>query len=351
MKTSDTSIKSIKEFGTAVVVGRWQLPHHGHTCLFNKGLAIADRLIVVIGSSFRSRDTRQPFNADERKEMILASISPVDRDRVVFVPVRDYYDDERWNKVVRKLVAAEVSRTEKIALVGFVKDETTYYLDNFPEWAKVNVPPTVDVDATSLRNAYLGEADMPAKLAVLRPYVSAEVLSYLQVWANLPAYARLVKEQTAVVAYRKRWNAPWYQTADALVRVGDYVLLIQRGGEIGYGLWALPGGFVNPYEMFKAAALRELKEETGFSRLLSTMTAALKGQATFEHPLRSPRGRIVTNTYYFVFGAGPLPEVHPGDDAMAVKWVHISELPSYEGLLFEDHGPQLDSFVGMFPEI
>lgn len=349
-KTGSSDAIPTTRFDTAIVVGRWQLPHVGHGCLFVKGLAIADRLIVVVGSAFRSRDTRQPFNAQERQEMILAAIAPEDRCRVNFLPVRDYYNDERWNKAVQAGVEHLLSRTEKVALVGFKKDDTSYYLDNFPGWVSVPVEPLIDIDATSLRNAFFGETDMAAKLAVLRPYVSPGVIEYLQTWANLPAYALLVKEQTAVVAYRKRWPAPWYMTADALVRVGDYVLLVQRGGEIGYGLWALPGGFVNPNEMFFPAALRELKEETGFSKLLSTMKAALKSSATFEHPLRSPRGRIATNTYYFAFAEGPLPEVIASDDAMAVKWVHIyNELPSYIGRLFEDHDVQLDHFVGLYP--
>ena len=40
-------------------------------------------------------------------------------------------------------------------------------------------------------------------------------------------------------------------------------LLIRRATETGYGLWSLPGGFVDRGEAVEAAAAREAHEETG----------------------------------------------------------------------------------------
>ena len=90
------------------------------------------------------------------------------------------------------------------------------------------------------------------------------------------AYRQVVAEHKAVVAYRAKYTAPFYLTADSVVTHRASVLLIKRGGNIGKGLWALPGGFLEPREQFYAAALRELAEETGYRALPSQMKAACK---------------------------------------------------------------------------
>ena len=41
------------------------------------------------------------------------------------------------------------------------------------------------------------------------------------------------------------------------------VLMIRRGTDTGYGLWSLPGGFVDRGEVVETAAAREAWEETG----------------------------------------------------------------------------------------
>ena len=55
-----------------------------------------------------------------------------------------------------------------------------------------------------------------------------------------------------MAAYKARWRtapyAPIFCTVDALVQTGGHVLLVRRGGYPGKGLWALPGGFLEPRE-------------------------------------------------------------------------------------------------------
>jgi 8-oxo-dGTP diphosphatase len=133
---------------------------------------------------------------------------------------------------------------------------------------------------------------------------------------------------------RKRRPSPRAAAADPAVRVavdcvvfgldderGLEVLLIRRGLPPFLGRWALPGGFLRPTETLDEAALRELVEETGLSRVY------LEQLYTFSEIERDPRGRVVSVAYYAL--------VRPSDhaaqadtDASDVAWHPVAGLPS-----------------------
>ncbi len=108
---------------------------------------------------------------------------------------------------------------------------------------------------------------------------------------------------------------PVFVTVDALLRCQGRVLLIRRGHAPGKGLWALPGGFVEPNDTLWQSCLRELQEETHCTLPEERLRAALRGQQVFDHPQRSLRGRVITQAYFIDLGNDTLPEVLGGDDA------------------------------------
>lgn len=60
----------MKKFKLGFIVGRFQMLHKGHEQLINEGLERCERFVVLLGNSEESRTEKNPFNFEERKEMI-----------------------------------------------------------------------------------------------------------------------------------------------------------------------------------------------------------------------------------------------------------------------------------------
>ncbi len=101
---------------------------------------------------------------------------------------------------------------------------------------------------------------------------------------------------------------------------GLKVLLIERGQEPFAGRWALPGGFVRLDETLDQAALRELREETGLSRVF------LEQLYTVGDLGRDPRERVVTVTYYALVRLSDH-QVQAATDASNAAWYPVDKRP------------------------
>lgn len=110
------------------------------------------------------------------------------------------------------------------------------------------------------------------------------------------------------------------------------VLLVKRRLAPHQGMWAIPGGFIGMDESLEAAALRELKDETGVENVY------LEQLYTFGDPHRDPRTRVITVTYFALVEAGQLKPLRPGSDASEADWFSMYRLPE----LAFDHRQILD---------
>ncbi len=328
---------------TAVLIGRFQPFHNGHLALLEQALEAAQQVIVVLGSAHQARSPKNPWVWEERRKMIDDCLPTRIKGRVQFVPIRDYYDMQRWVEEVRKWVGALVPLGADIGLIRYAKDDSSSYLNHFPGWKTIDLPRQGDVDATPLRTLYWNtDAQPDAEVyAALADAIPAPVVQWLQTWQATPAYAAVREEAQALAAYRATWGcaafAPVFVTVDALVLCAGHVLLVQRGHSPGKGLLALPGGFLEPRDTLEQSAQRELQEETGLTLSAADWQAALQGVQVFDHPDRSQRGRTVTHVYVLHLPGDTLPVVNGGDDAAAADWVSVKELWELEPQFFEDH--------------
>ena len=87
-----------------LLIGRFQPFHLGHLDAVLFGLARTENLFICIGSSNKSNERKNPFSAEERREMILTAIEPSIADRIKIFDVPDVGDHEKWTFEIDKTV-------------------------------------------------------------------------------------------------------------------------------------------------------------------------------------------------------------------------------------------------------
>lgn len=344
-----------RKFNYLVFIGRFEPFHIGHQEVIRSALQMADHVIVLVGSSFQPRTEKNPWTFPEREDMIRGSFGS-DNARISVMPLRDKkYNDQKWaagvqaqvNEAIRRsIVNNDRSEPEKltVGIIGHSKDESSYYLKMFPQWGQpVEHQMNERVSATDIRDLIFSGSS-PKFLAGVLP---DNVFSKVQWFMDTPEYTLLKAEYDMVRKYKESWKAapypPTFVTTDAIVIQSGHVLLIQRAAAPGYGLWALPGGFLNQNEYIIDGMLRELREETKLKVPAPVLKGSIKGEKVFDLPGRSSRGRTITHAFFIELPPGPLPVVKGSDDAMAAKWVPFSEVR--EDQMFEDHFHILDHFI------
>ena len=115
--------------------------------------------------------------------------------------------------------------------------------------------------------------------------------------------------------------------ASAAVFRGSTVLLVQRGKGALRDLWSLPGGHIEPGETARAAAVREVAEET-------SVEAEIAGLVDVHDViLRGGDGALIAHYSIAVFcGRWLAGEPKPGADEIAARFVpieHIGDVGPY----------------------
>ena len=139
-----------------ILVGRFQPFHLGHLSAVRDASREVDELIIVIGSSQKSHEFRNPFTAGERIEMIRETLimeQEIDEHRIMLIPVPDTDIHQLWTHQIDLLVP----RYDRV----FTNDPFTTYL--FTERGVSIVQPRLhrrrDLSATKVRRWMIMDRD------------------------------------------------------------------------------------------------------------------------------------------------------------------------------------------------
>lgn len=192
MSVTDEFIKSenliMYKFDYLVFIGRFQPFHLAHMQTIEIALQQSQYVVLALGSAQMERNTKNPFLAIEREQMILSNFSLDEQKRIKFVHVVDVYNDKKWVKQVKSLVNGVIEPNSKVGLIGHFKDESSYYLKLFPEWIMVELDSLKDsISATPMREAYYrGE--------IQTEFFPIGTIRFLDEFKNTEVYAELQRK-------------------------------------------------------------------------------------------------------------------------------------------------------------
>ncbi|SRR5216683_769833 len=128
----DKQVKPKKEIiPYSVFVGRFQPLHLGHLTLIRKELRDCQRLFIIIGSTQEARTMLNPWNANERIDMINKNLTVQQREHIFYLTERDHPVDMVWARCVQEGVNDQLGgmgvnwRSTKVRLIG-VQEESRY---------------------------------------------------------------------------------------------------------------------------------------------------------------------------------------------------------------------------------
>ena len=370
--------RAIASNDVTVYIGRFNPFHNGHAHVLQQALETSKLVIVLVGSSGAARNTKNPLTFDERMGMIQNWYHDIGSpSQLVIRPVRDYpYNDALWIRSVQHTVKQAIKKhclqnhqiLTDIRITGSDRDESTWYLNAFPQWKQALVEPfrqdeTLNVSATQIRDWLFSKDYDLEKAGQMSRMMPASTMRFLNAFSETEAYQELCFEHEFIKKYKSAWASapyePTFVTTDAVVIQSGHILVVERGNMPGRGLWALPGGFLNQKERLRQGAIRELVEETGIRLAEGKKTkelteqilnGSIRDKETFDHPERSLRGRTITTAYLFrLDDTKPLPKVKGmnvpayeanGQEIVETRnafWLPIDEALERTSMWFEDH--------------
>lgn len=348
--TTDGMGKTDFQYDLMVFIGRMQPFHNGHLMVVKQALKKGRYAVILLGSALIARNPYNPFSFKEREMMIRSCFSVEENARLIIRPLMDRYNDTSWgtqvHELVNEVVVTKNLSEEKICLIGHNKDDSSYYLAMFPEWASMDVTFYMGLSATDIRDAmYLNGM---AGLQKFKDNLPNSVFNYLGLFLDSPDYQWLLAEYQDYLKTHKENNSrrAFINTSDAVVTQSNHLLVVVRAKRPGLGLLSLPGGILKDNMGFLDTVVSALVDDHGLLVSQDCPRATAREQIKayagnsmiFDHPYRSCRGRLISRVYRFDMKNSPLGLPNLKKAPMGKpQWLQIAKLKTMSELFVEDH--------------
>jgi len=331
-----------------VMIGRFEGYHSGHHAHLVRASKENDQVIVLVGSSNSRISIKNPFNAIDRAILIYQNLEAdpeVEKEcyfKFAYLPDNPL-DNDVWAQTVRQTVEPYI-QGGVVTLYGCNKDESTFYLDMFPEWQQSFTDKGDGFDATELRKAWFESHQTGWGLGkfVSSGHISAvthDWLSTRKFDPNLQGEWEYYKRESEMFASYPFPETLTFCCADAVIKWKDEILFIIRARNPGKDCLALPGGFKNRDESFFDAAMRECYEETRINIPPKALKQCFVWMNFYDDPHRSLG--IPRCTLAVLFDVTEMfetrPEIYPADDAAGYKWIKENQIDDYARNIYDDH--------------
>lgn len=364
-------------YDICVFAGRMRPPTAAHLANIRAGLTAAQYTFVVVGSTNEATHFKNPHTFEEVSQMIRASLTPAENDRVFIFGAEDRENNLVWVRDVQRIVHAQAKRMSlgeqpRIALVGYAKDGTSFYLKLFRGWASVSTQAVTGVEdslvsATDIRNSIYDAEDPTAQVELLyntTPKIIPQgTYLFLRQWVNTDHFHLMRAEYKFMIHdYLPKFpknpytgDPQQFPCADIFMFHAGAVCLVQRDQMPGKGLWAAPGGHKRAYQTFLDAALDEGGQETLIFDLNENLprdmlASFVRGEKMLDNPWRSNREVTFSMAYGVLIPASlPRPLVQGADDARQARWWNTDEVT--RPMMFEDHFNPFESFLTSFRDL
>lgn len=143
-----------KPFRLGILVGRFQGMHTGHEFMINKAVALCEKVGVFIGSSQESRTYKNPFDYEERHDIL----KTVFGDKIEIYPLPDIGigNNSDWGDYVVQNIYERFGCTPDLLISGKESRRISWF-ENTEELniSELYIPKTIDISATRMRSFFV----------------------------------------------------------------------------------------------------------------------------------------------------------------------------------------------------